>query len=225
MLIVTMIIDLSFVRAVPISIIKCGIASHPVFVAMPVGKIESFIRDSFESGLGEDDVGVVDADNGIQEEAVVQATGNESASSFDAVVSKKPAVAPSKPVLKRPASSLASGVAKKPSMAAVGEEEAGGGVAGQDDLTELRDRLKARKFDAVFSKLPPFVQKDYEDAQKDKSGSGRSRITSLINRSIKRTADGKLVLADFSGSFFQEVLQRTKRKFMTKLKHGAQTKI
>ena len=224
MLIATMIIDMTFVRAVPSPSKRRDIGSHPSVGAMSFDSIESYIRDSLESE--EVDKDLQEAEEEEEEEAVM-AANKVSASSADSVVSKKPAVAPSTPVLKRPASSLASGVAKKPAMAGVGEEKAGGasGGAGQDDLTELRDRLKARKFDAVFSKLPPFVQKDYEDAKKDKSGSGRSRATALINRTINRTADGKLVVADFSGTFFQEFMQRTKRKFMQKLKHGAQTKM
>ena len=81
--------------------------------------------------------------------------------------------------------------------------------------------MKSRKFEKLFSVLPTFIQKEFNEAKADKTGMGRKRQTEIINKTITRTTEGTLQLANTSNlSFFKEMLSRRKTKFQRKSKHG-----
>jgi len=129
-------------------------------------------------------------------------------------VMRKPAAAAAEPQQKQ---QQPAGIMKKPAAAAAADPQT---TIEGDDCDELRDRIKSRKFQLVFASLPAFVQKDFLDAGKDKTGNGRRRQTQIINNTLERE-NGQLQLADFKGAFFQEMLQRRKTKFLRNTKNGA----
>jgi len=155
------------------------------------------------------------------------------------VVLKKPAAAPKAPkaakkaakkaiakpkmTLKRPAASTMEGEPLKRPAAATMEEENDGDEdsTGDTQLDVLRDRIKARKFEKLWDQMPEYVQRDFEEAKADKSGTGRARMTSIINRSVVRDGN-KLVLAQFEDcAFFAEMVSRQKKRTLKKRKDGA----
>ena len=140
---------------------------------------------------------------------------------------KKPAAALGRfaGCLKRPAAA-AGGIRKKPAAAgaAAAAEAAEEAAAPEDGLTELRDRMKSRKFEKVFAALPPYIKKEFEEAKADKTGQGRKRQTKLINEAIERKGNGESQLANFDNlAYFREMLTRRKTKYQKKFKHGAHT--
>ena len=193
---------------------------------MSGGAIDQYLRD-LRDGEGDGEEGLPDPIVEEEEEAE-----ENDASTSGGGVRKRPASSSGGGVLKRPASFWTGGVVKRPASSGGGgvlkrpasSASSAGDVGGGDDeasIDAVRDRLKSRKFDQLFEKLPAYVQTDYNDAMKDKTGAKRERITTLVNKAIHRDENGKLILADFSGTYWQEMLQRCKKKFMRKLKNGA----
>ena len=135
---------------------------------------------------------------------------------------KRPAAKKSEPAAKKPATSVAKKPAAKQVRFADEEEE----EVQDDECDPLRDRMKSRKFNLLFNSLPVFIQKEFNEAQSDKSGSGRKRQTQIINKTINRSADGSLQVANVANmSFFREMLQRRKTKYQKKFKQGPDTHI
>jgi len=145
-----------------------------------------------------------------------------------------------KKVVKKPAAASAAGapqVLKKPAAAAGApkqlkkpgsssdpveteedeEEEAEEEGGKENDL--LRDRLKSRKFDRIFSSLPAYVQAEYKDALALRDGTSRAKCTKIINNVVRRGPNG-FVISDEKCAFFREVLQRQKIKSFTQGKTG-----
>ena len=129
---------------------------------------------------------------------------------------KRPAAKKSEPAAKKPAGSAAKKPAAQEEVDEDEEEE-----VDADECDALRDRMKSRKFDKIFTILPQFIQKEFNDAKADKTGFGRKRQTEIINKTITRTTEGSLQVANVANmSFFQEMLQRRKTKYQKKFTHG-----
>ena len=140
-------------------------------------------------------------------------------------IAKKPAAAkaaaatPLRVILKKPAAAGAAGAAGAKAGAKAPAAGAGSSSGADDGCDDLRDRLKSRKFEQIFNSLPDFVQQEYEDLNKLRDGTARSKITQLVNKTIQRV-DGTLKVADTGGAWFQDLLQRQKTKYFVKNKDG-----
>ena len=77
--------------------------------------------------------------------------------------------------------------------------------------SELRDRIKSRKFDEIFASFPEYVQKAYKELK------GRAAITHFINSAIVRTEKHELVP---NLVFFKHVTKRMLVKSNKELSRG-----
>ena len=81
------------------------------------------------------------------------------------------------------------------------------------DVDKFRDVLKSRKFNKIFDELPAQVRSAYTAA--DKGANKRGDQTAIINATIKRAADGKLVVNEAynKNPIFNEILERDDKKY------------
>ena len=84
--------------------------------------------------------------------------------------------------------------------------------------TQLRDRLKARKFRSVWSELGDSVKQAYAEAKGSGKGDSRERQTNIINQVIARK--GKKFVFNPEAPILKEIKEREKKKFMQNLKGG-----
>ena len=86
---------------------------------------------------------------------------HQSAVTSSGKVQKKPAVASSGTVQKKPARSSSSTVLKRPA-AAIGDAE--DDIEVNENSEEVRDRIKARKFDKLmrFDQIPAYIKEEFE---------------------------------------------------------------
>ena len=97
------------------------------------------------------------------------------------------------------------------------KEESDSDVADADQ-TQLRDRLKARKFRSIWSDLGDSVKQAYADAKGSGKGDSRERQTNLINQVIARR--GNKFVFNPEAPILKEIKEREKKKFMQNLKGG-----
>eukprot|EP00974_Lingulodinium_polyedra_P055895 5375547-Lingulodinium_polyedra.AAC.1 len=104
----------------------------------------------------------------------------------------------SEQLCKKPAQASATPIQKKPSIKILKKPAQASGVEPSveptdEDAGEGRDRLKARKFMAMFDSMPPEVKKYYNNCKTSKDGQGRRKITQLINTVVSREGNQLIV--------------------------------
>ena len=109
---------------------------------------------------------------------------------------KKPAVAPSSSIMKKPAKAPSGSSGSTP-----------GSTPGDDDDLDgtkpMRDRMKSRHFAGLFDVLPKYIQMEWNDIQKDKSGQKRDKATILINKAVQKVNGKYQVMTE--GAWFEEI--------------------
>ncbi len=87
---------------------------------------------------------------------------------------------------------------------------------------QLRDRLKARKFDRIFEEIPEHIQELYNEAGSKKDGQARQAQTDIINSCVKRDSQGKLVTCP-EHPLFTELIAKKKEKYYEQQCGGGST--
>ena len=122
------------------------------------------------------------------------------------IVAKKPAKKPSPEKTEK-----AHQVKKRPASTIVDDDD--------DDGSELRDRLKSRKFLNMWDDIPSAIRDAYSEAKKKKDGTARAETTRIVNAYISRDSNGKMV-ANPDHPLFVEIEKRKRSKYMDKAVNG-----
>eukprot|EP00969_Alexandrium_andersonii_P157141 6946341-Alexandrium_andersonii.AAC.1 len=125
--------------------------------------------------------------------------------------SGKQAVVQEVPIQKKPSNSESS-VNKRPAAQITPESGTSSNPKDAEESEETRDRMKARKFNAVFEQLPESVQDAWRQASSDRSGQARARKTKIVNAFVQMNETGRYVI-DLKNKLAQQILHHSEQKF------------